>query len=346
MRCLPCDRKWQGGAAMVVALLILALSAALVVAMQDDFNRYYLRTANLLLAEQGQAYLRGAEQLAGMALKADWDRDKQAGRPRDDLTELWAQKAQPYALDDGGWLLGSLEDLQGRFNLNALAQKAGGQEQGEQGQSQPGERLTPAQQQFVRLLQALGEPQLSIPEAVAITRAVGDWLDADQEVSPDGAEDDYYAGGDPAWRTANQPMASASELRAVANVTPQLYRALEPYVTAWPREPQTLNIHTAPATLLRTLNGDGDLSPLSEGEADALVQYREENGFLDKADLLAQPVFADKQLGGLGDRLGESSNYFLLRAEVKVADRNLRLYSVLERRNRDVNTLVRTSGSL
>lgn len=339
MHCRHCDRG--RGAAMVVALLVLALSAALVVAMQDDFNRYYLRSANLLLAEQGQAYLRGAEQLAGMALKADWDRDRAAGRPRDDLTELWAQQAQPYALDDGGWLSGSLEDLQGRFNLNWLAQKpAAG------GQGGEGERLTAAQQQFVRLLQALGDEAISQSEAVTLTRAVGDWLDADSELSPDGAEDDYYAGEDPAWRAGNQAMASASELRAVAHMTPELYRALEPWVTAWPREPAPLNIHTAPAMLLRTLNAEGDLSPLSEAEAEVLVQYREADGFQDKADLLSQPVFEGKQLGGLAEMLGEYSGCFLLRAEVQVADRNLRLYSVLERRNRDVNTLVRAGGSL
>ena len=44
--------------------------------------------------------------------------------------------------------------------------------------------------------------------------------------------------------------------------------------------------------------------------------------------------------------LGESSDYFLLRAQVEVADRNTQLYSVLERNNRQINVLLRTSGSL
>src|SRR6056297_2461433 len=126
MRCsrssFPAPRG-QRGAALIVALLVFAVCAALVVAMRSDFQRYFQRNANLLLSEQISAYLRGAEQLATVALLVDSDRDKVAERPRDDLTEIWAQPAQPYALDGGGWMRGSLEDLQGRFNLNTLAQQ-------------------------------------------------------------------------------------------------------------------------------------------------------------------------------------------------------------------------------
>jgi general secretion pathway protein K len=44
--------------------------------------------------------------------------------------------------------------------------------------------------------------------------------------------------------------------------------------------------------------------------------------------------------------LGENSTYFLLRAEVEVAGRNMRLYSVLSRSNRNIATIARASGSL
>tara|TARA_R110000823_G_scaffold91174_7_gene201175 strand:+ start:1356 stop:2378 length:1023 start_codon:yes stop_codon:yes gene_type:complete len=329
----------QRGAALIVALLVFAVCAALVVAMRGEFQRYFQRNANLLLAEQVNAYLRGAEQLATVALLVDRDRDKTAERPRDDLTEIWAQPAQPYALDNGGWMQGSLEDLQGRFNLNALAQQA---------QEGPGEiRFSPEQKQFIRLLQALDDLELSEYEAILITHAVGDWIDADRRVSPNGAEDDYYAALSPAYRTANRPMASVSELRAVANVTPEVYQALAPWVTVWPADPAPLNIHTAPATVLRSINAKENLSPLSEDEAIALVEYRRETGFVDKRDFLENPVFQGKgdmeEVAGL---LGERSAYFLLRAEAEVADRNMRLYSVLERRNRAVTALARASGSL
>jgi general secretion pathway protein K len=44
--------------------------------------------------------------------------------------------------------------------------------------------------------------------------------------------------------------------------------------------------------------------------------------------------------------LGERSSYFLMRAEAQVAERRMRLYSVLERRNRRVTAVARASGSL
>jgi hypothetical protein len=44
--------------------------------------------------------------------------------------------------------------------------------------------------------------------------------------------------------------------------------------------------------------------------------------------------------------LGEASTCFLLEAQVEVADRNMRLYSVLERKQRSVTALVRAAGSL
>jgi general secretion pathway protein K len=333
------ELKRQGGAALIVALLVFALCTALVVAMEVEFNRFYQRAANLLLAEQATVYLRGAEELATMALLLDYDQDDQDA-PRDDLTELWAQPAQPYSLEEGVWLQGSLEDLQGRFNLNTLAAKPSG------GEDAP--RFTAAQVQFIRLLQTLDDPQVSEPEAVAITEAVSDWLDRDSEPTLEGAEDDYYFVQSPGYRTANRAMASVSELRAVANVTPAIYRALAPLVSVWPQVPASLNIHTAPAAVLRSINADDDRSPLSEAEGQALVEQREAQAFADVDDFLASAVFAGKQeqMAQVKTLLGQESAYFLLSAEVEVADRNMRLYSVLQRKGRQVSTLARAGGSL
>ncbi|MDP4916519.1 MAG: type II secretion system minor pseudopilin GspK, partial [Haliea sp.] len=256
--------------------------------------------------------------------------------------EIWAQQATPYPLDEGGWLVGSLQDLQGRFNLNTLAQAPA-----EAGSGDATERYTPAETFFVRLLQALPELPLGQAEAVAVTRAIGDWLDEDSNVRVYGAEDDLYSGQTPPYRAANRPMASVSELRAVANVTPQLYRALAPLVTVWPRTPAALNINTAALPLLRAVNGNGDLAPLSEAQGEALFRVqREQAGFVDMQAFQDQPAFADKELGDVNSLLGESSSWFLLSAEVEVAERKMRLYSVLQRDKREVRPVVRAMGSL
>jgi general secretion pathway protein K len=340
MHCRRFSARREGGAALIVALLVFALCTAVIVAMKVEFTRFYQRSANLFLAEQVQAYLRGAEDLASLALLSDYDADKNRKQPRDDLQEIWAQPSAPYPLDEGGWLAGELVDLQGRFNLNALAVSA------PEGDGAP--RFTPAQAQFIRLLQALEEPPLGQAEAVQITRAIADWLDPDAVPAADGAEDDYYFARTPAYRTANRPMASVSELRAVAYISPELYLALQPWVSVWPQTPAPLNIHTAPAMLLRSINADDDLNPLSEADGQALVEQRESTGFSDLDGFLDNPVFAGKQdqMAKVKALLGESSSYFLLDAKVEVADRNLRLYSVLERKQRQVRAIARASGSL
>lgn len=323
----------QRGAALIVAMLVFALSAALVVAMKSEFNRFFERTANILLAEQAQAYLRGAEDLAAMALIRDYDKDKQSGLFRDDLTEEWATPPPPFGLDGVGWMSGELEDLQGRFNLNALAERVPADGQGQV------DRFTAAQEQFIRLLQALGEESPSQQEAIAITESISDWLDADSDTSRAGAEETYYYGLTPGYRTANREMASVSELRAVANMTPEIYTALLQWVTVLPDATTKVNIHTAQSTVLRSINSDGDLSPLSEADGESL----EGVGFEDKKDFLANPVFAGKRekMGAIMNRLGETTSYFLLSAELEVADKNMRLYSVLHRHNRTIEAVVR-----
>jgi general secretion pathway protein K len=331
------DPRRQRGAALIVAMLIFALAAALVVAMRSEFNRFYQRSANILSDEQIQAYLRGGEDLAAMVLIKDYDKDKSAGLMQDNLDEIWAQESEPYPLDGIGWMRGSLEDLQGRFNLNRLAERV-------PANSAATQRFTPAQEQFIRLLQALGEPAVSEQEAIAITESVSDWQDEDSETSRDGAEDYHYSGQTPAYRAANRKMVSVSELRAVANMTPEIYQALLPWITALPEVSTLLNIHTAPPTVLRSINADKDLSPLSEEEGESLRS----EGFADINEFLDKPAFASKKekMTGVRTLLGQSSYYFLLQAEAEVAGREMRLYSVLERRNRIVGAIARANGSL
>ncbi|MEP5569356.1 MAG: type II secretion system minor pseudopilin GspK [Halioglobus sp.] len=327
----------QQGAALVMALLIFALSAALIVAMKSDFERVYQRGSNVFIAEQSRAYLRGAEGLATLALLADYDADKKAEQPSDRLDEIWAREEVPYPLDEGGWLSGKLEDIQGRFNINHLADRV------EDGQATS--RLTAAQAQFVRLLLAVTDEQMAETEAIAITQSIGDWLDTDAQPRLQGAEDDYYAGQTPPYRASNRAMLSVTELRAVKGITAELFQLLEPWVTVWPQQPGAINIHTAPPMVLRSIGPDDSLRPLSESDGLALATYRCQSGFVDLEDFLNQPALADSKdsMTQMRTLLGEQSEYFQLRARVEVAGRNQRLYSVLKRTNRQVSVLSRTT---
>ena len=353
--CIPCrpirpvsigkgvsSPKSQSGAALIVALLIFALCTALIVAMKSDFDLYYQRGANAAISEQIYAYLRGAEELGTLVLKSDYDQDllRSNQTPQDDLSEIWAQPSPPQSLPEGGWWKGSLQDLQGRFNLNSLNVTPRPQRQGTVG-------YHAAQQQFIRLLGSIEVPR---HDAQLITESIGDWLDTDNQPRPNGAEDDYYSVQTPAYRAANQLMKSVSELRLVAYVTPEIYSALMALgaLTVLP-EPTTINMHTAPAAVLRTFNEDNNLTPLSESEAAELFAFirSEQNGPTTVEEVKDHAVFAGKSnMGDLISRMDVSSSYFLLSAEAKVADRTLRLYSVLKRDGRSIEVIGRASGDL
>ena len=121
MCCRPLNAsRSQRGAALIIAMLVFALSATLLVALQREFSLALQRGTNQLFSEQAWAYLIGAEELAKRALQADNLLDARSATAADHLGELWAQPATPYPLDAGGWMTGQLTDLQGRINLNML----------------------------------------------------------------------------------------------------------------------------------------------------------------------------------------------------------------------------------
>lgn len=371
----PIGGRRQAGAALVVALLVFAIAAALMVGLQRDFTLAMQRGSNSLVKEQAWTYLMGAESLAELALQMDSVTDAQRSAPRDDLSELWAQEATPYPLDEGGLLAGQLEDLQGRFNLNNLlsdgdrnqqskdngAQEGNADSEGAEAvESSAGERassvgdgvmgglqpLTGAQKQFIRLLQALDTVEISLSMARELTDAIIDYMDSDDQPRAGIDEQETYRNLQPPYRPANRPLASVSELRAVAGVTPEIYRALAPLVTVWPVEGSKLNVFTAPPSLLRSLNTDDRLDPLSLPEAQLFVERRE-LGELEGVDaLLAEVAFTAGPSDQLRPLLGESSDWFLLRARVEIAGRELQMYSVLRRNGQRISRQFRTFGEL
>ena len=349
-----CPAVQQRGAALVVALLIFAVAAALMVGLQRDFTLHVQRTANAFLQEQAWQYLLGAEDLAAIALRLDTEQDAAREQPRDDLTEIWAQETTPYALDEGGWLAGQLEDLQGRFNLNNLlvsdAGTAGGGPNGV-AVATTGPRFSPAQRQFIRLLQVLEAAEaskslLSRQEAIALTEAICDFMDSDNEPRPQGAEAESYRSLTPAYYPANRPLASISELHAVKGMTEPVFRALAPLVTVWPAAGSNLNVLTATLPLMRTLVAGDSLEPLSQSDGELLLQGRGQGDWDSIEALLSLSIFTGQDTTGVESLITLHSDWFLLGAQVNIADRELRLYSVLERRQRKISTQYRSLGAL
>ena len=380
MCCRPLNAsRPQRGAALIIAMLVFALSATLLVALQREFSLALQRGTNQLFSEQAWAYLIGAEELAKLALQADHLLDARSATAADHLGELWAQPATPYPLDAGGWMTGQLTDLQGRINLNMLVSEPatqsppsggegvrdGGSESASAGvESEPvsqsrqqnesvdqvsgdeAGRWTPTQKLLIRLLQALNEASLPLDEAMALTEAISDFIDPDTNRRRDGAEANEYRYADFPYLPANRALASVSELRSVRGMTPEIYEALAPLVTVWPERNTRLNILTAPLPVLRTLNADDQWAPLPVIDAERWVESRREGGIAQVADLLADPILAGRPSAELESLLDIRSDWFLLDASVELLDRQRHLFTVLHREIDMAVAVFRSEGEL
>lgn len=362
------SRSRQQGAALVIALLIFALAAALMVGVQRDFSLQLQRSTNTFFAEQGWAFLVGAEELGILALSFDSELDAQNEVKVDSLNEAWAQPPQPYPLDEIGVLIGALYDLQGRFNLNGLVENPGegrrsgttpsndGGEAGTADQTeadnppaapgQPRARLNEQQRILARLMLAIPELELDLTEAVRLVERITDFIDADSERRLDGAENEIYLSGDFPYRPANRALASVSELRAVAGMTPERYTLLAPFLSVWPKEGSEINVLTAPPQVLAALGRDDSLSPLSANEVGRILEMRDADMIPDTQTFLEDPAFANSEGSGLSNIITVQSQWFLLDARVEIADRERRLYSVLHREGRRIAVVHRTEGEL
>ncbi len=294
--------KSQQGIALITALLMVALVTIIGAGLVTQMNVAVHRSGNLWLDEQAWWYVIGVENWIGQILQLDAQNSE-----IDALTEAWAQPVD-YLPIEGGALQGKLQDLQGRFNLNNLAE--------------PGPAVLARCQRLIQFI-----TELDPVTAATIAQSTRDWIDADTNVTlPYGAEDDFYLGQIPAYRTANQPMVSPSELLLVNGVTPELYAALEPHITALP-ETTALNVNTA------TLANLAALAPnIKPADLEALLAKRLEAPWGDVQAFRQENATAGLQINN--DDLTVTTRYFQASGLIAVDRGQLKFRS----------TFVRTSG--
>lgn len=313
---MPCTVRYgrhHRGVALITALLVVALATAAGVAIATRQHIDIRRAENLLNADRALLYARGGEAWASAILVRDL-RDGDV----DHLGEDWARKIPPLPVD-GGSVSGYIEDMQGRFNLNNLATS--------------GENLELDLERFRRLLANLG-----LDETLA--DAVADWVDADIEPRfPSGAEDDRYLGEEPAYRAANRPMTSASELRLVLGFDQEAWEQLAPYVAALPLA-TPVNVNTAPEPVLRAL-----FSEMDETQTRRLIEARDEEAFSRVEDFLQHDVFRDREL--TDRRLSVRSEYFSLVASAVIGSSEVDLTSLVRRTgDNQITVLGRSLGGM
>ncbi len=284
-----------------MAILVVALATTAATALISRQALDVQRTGNLVEGDQAWAYVKGGEAWARMILRRDLQ-ENQTDSPKDD----WAQLPPPIAVP-GGFLAGNIEDLQGRFNLNNLVTSDG--------------KTDPQAMEFLQRL------LLELELDAGIAQAIADWIDPDVEArAPAGAEDDFYAGLSPPYRTPNRPMADVSELRLVRGVTPEVYDKLAPHVIALP-EPTPININTAPAAVVAAASTRLPADLVAE-----VLAQRENKPFENVADFFKDSrITALKLDPKVQQAFSVDSHYFLVRVEARIGHGRAASNTMLQR---------------
>ncbi|MDN3638055.1 type II secretion system minor pseudopilin GspK [Simiduia curdlanivorans] len=338
----------QRGAVLILALLIVALVAGLAVNYASQMQLVQARAVNGFYGAQQELWSDSMVPFAIGVLKYDANNST-----TDHAEEDWAKYPVSESIP-GGSLMGSLSDAQALININSL-------DGGIQNQSNPLDpgRFTEPQRRFIRFLQTfdgvtadpddpLAKVIIDMNLAVAITEAVVDWIDNDDNtIGYGGAEALQYQQAGVSWVPPNELMESLQELRLVQGITPEIYQAISPYLVVLPNSQTKLNINTIrperSMRILQTLNAPTDLLPLQAQALEGFASWRGESGFAAPADLANNPDFSAILPGTALDvsDLTVSSEYFWLNTEVQIEDKIVNRRILLFRDSADVKVVAR-----
>lgn len=303
--------RHHSGGALISALFITAIAAMLATALA--VSQRFLIHEEQLITRSDQLYLQlqGEQALASQMIKnyvMQW-----SGLQNVNAQFMPLKNTLPETQADGATLSGIVEEAQGKYNINNLVYSA----------NQPG---------FVALLQAL-VPTISKDAAFNIAKSITAW-------ETTGSQDPYYLSLNPAYRSSKNEMVTISELRLIAGVTPEIYSAIAPFITALPvpkpaetptaTQPtaQTfvgmpININSASAVALVAVN-----PTLTMAQAQALIICRNRYGGF---TALPQFVSACVQTNGIASLVGvvTQSQYFLIKTQAERGDQVVSLNSLM-----------------
>jgi general secretion pathway protein K len=272
----------QGGAAVLVAMLVVAIAAVAASSFMFRSQVEWRRLDNLTRMDQAHRILRAGQQWAAAVLLED-----SLHSSVDYLGSIWATQLPPVEAE-GYQLSGWMEDQDRRFNLNNLVLN---------GQVDDQQLAI-----FVRLLGTL-----HLPGDLAF--AVADWIDADDiPLNPSSAESAYYENLPTPYRAANHPLINVNELLRVKGFDRDVLAVLRPYVTALPtRTP--INVNTASPEVLTAL-----VQGLALQDAYTMVAKRERIYYVNAQDFQqALPNGVSAPVG----MVSVASQYFLVQARVR-----------------------------
>jgi len=263
-------RARQRGVALVSVLLVMSLALLIIGGV--------LRSHRLLLQSSGQQLQQLHLRQLGMAGES-WALSLLKAQQKD--SDPIADPARGFDVEDAQIHI-NIEDLAGRFNLNALLIE--------------GQTDQVTLKRWARLLALLDLPELQLEQVGALREL--------------------------------------SQLRLLPGVDGEGLRRLEPWVALLPAS-AALNINTAPALILRSLDG------IEATEADALLRQRSTTPWPSVQAFTQDPLLSGKGLGSHG--LGIDSRWYRITVQVTQGQSRLRLATDVERdaKTRQLNILQR-----
>jgi general secretion pathway protein K len=215
------------------------------------------------------------------------------GLHRREVEKRWRADGTVYSMASGeGEVSIVIDDEAGKIDLNAA----------------PDELIQ-------GLLVAVG---LADGEAQALTAAIADFRDADDETHLGGAEDAEYRAAGLAWGPKNKPFEAVEELHQVLGMTRQVYALAAPGLTVHSRS-KGVDVTVAPAIVLLALPGV---------DAEAVEAFTEQRQARPGAGEQGAGQMAGAELGGarittlpgLGRQYASRSRgrVFTIRAEARV----------------------------
>lgn len=311
--------RQQTGVALIMVLLAMALVVILAAGMTQHQSLRIFKAGHALAQQQGMSIALGAEAFANQILVRDFEEDQEDDAMVDSLDEFWAKNAAVLPVDEIGVVEVQIDDLGGRLNLNDLVDVNGKVDPETKGRLE-------------RLLTNLGITEFRVDALI-------DWIDPnDQTTSAYGAEDGQYLMADPGYRAGNQPFVSVTELRLIEGMTEEAYQALRPNVAALPVTGIGINVNTAPADVLRSLNEE-----LTDAQVESILETRQDERFEEVQDFLALP-----ELAGLGVKstgLTVQTRFFEVVSRITYDDRIVNMVSTVFRdQEGQVRTVHRDTG--
>lgn len=307
----------QHGVALLTILVMVALATILAATIAKRQSNSAENTGYLMRQNQSLLYAKSAEAFFAELLI----QDNESGKNIDHLQESWAKPMPAFPVEDG-YVSGRLVDESGKFNLNNLLKSDGSVDDS-------------ARRWFERLLQRVGLP-------AELSQAVIDWQDSDDEpTGAMGAESNYYQGLEPAYLTPNTKFHSIEELKLVRGFEGKNYDLIKNYISALP-EPTKVNINTAPAFLLASIDPRVDVNTVDQ---ELKAKQANLTYFSSLDDLWKINAFSGIEEQNKTDAaawLDTKSDYFTALIEVVLSERKRQFTSAIYRKDKQVTVYARS----